>query len=306
MIKLGIAHLRQLEKIRFDNTIESNKLISVTLYDKVGGLTYPNLVAERILLTFADERGAYKRTYKSRFDDFDHLVLDVLRNVGMIESIHDIGVSDGRTALEFFIKVSRIFPEAKYLATDYRAALVVLESGSLKVTVNESGLIYEITRFPFVFNRIKKDSIIRYPLNRLIAFLLEKLYAKNMIAKYLSGLDGGTELLLFSPEALEMEAKDMRFRLASYDVLKPMSGAYNVVRVMNLLNPSYFSEYEIMQAVSNVFSGLKNNGLFITGSNQGAGSQVNGGVYQKIGRSFIPLLRVGSGSPFDTIILGVR
>ena len=49
--------------------------------------------------------------------------------------------------------------------------------------------------------------------------------------------------------------------------------------MMNLLNPTYFSEAELDRIVSNVRSGLLDGGLFVFGSNQDAGTEVEGGIF---------------------------
>ncbi len=70
MIKTGITKLNQLSN---DKTFLRKELknISINLYDQTLNFVDGDQLAERILLFFSDERGAYKRNYQKRFEAFD-------------------------------------------------------------------------------------------------------------------------------------------------------------------------------------------------------------------------------------------
>lgn len=304
MIKTGIYKLDLFKK---DTIFFRKKLknASITLYDQVFNEPQADELAEYILLRFADERGAYKRTYQKRFEEFDSQVISVLHKIFTLPTVsfHDVGVSDGRTALDFFEKIILSFTGIQYLASDYNPSVFVLEKGKLKVTLSHKGKLLEILFPPFVFNKIKRDSFRYYPLNHLIRLLVEKIFVNKLVRQYQQGQIQAKELFLFAPRVLKKAQNDKRFKLGQHDLLQPFKQSVDIIRAMNILNPSYFSEIEFGDVIRNIYAGLKEGGILITGSNQEAGTLVHGGVYQKCGKVFKKLFISGSGSPIESLIL---
>jgi len=258
-----------------------------------------------MLLKFSDERGIFKWTYANRFENFDTEVLSIISSYFDSNNallVQDTGVSDGRTAVEFFQKISTKFQHIDYYASDYNPIIYVLEKGSTKLTVSSSQDILEIVYPPFVFNVVKKENYWYYPVNHLICFLVEKLVAKAILRAYKSGELKARELLLFSLPAIKLAKTDQRFHLLQHDLLSPFKMQSHVIRVMNILNRSYFSDSEIEQVSEHIYSGLFDGGLLITGSNEGPGTPVQGGVYQKTGNGFKELWKSCDGSPVHNIL----
>lgn len=305
MIKMGIYKLQQLKKR--DKTLSGHlKNVSITLYEDIVQQPHDPVLAERILLLFSDERGAYKRTYQKRFEAFDSQALDVLKKIFKSTetlSFHDVSVSDGRTALDFFEKAAAEFPQIQYFASDYNPLLYIVEKGRTKVTLSHTGKVLEILFPPFVFNKIKKDCRSTYPLNHLICFLVEAFIVNPLVKQYQQGLIKAKPLLLFAPQVLQKAQKDTRFKVGQYNLLDPFEHSVRVIRAMNVLNPLYFSESEFLDVVKNIYKGLEPGGLFITGSNQEAGSLVHGGIYQKTPQGFHKILQSGHGSPIEPLIV---
>lgn len=305
MLKFGIHSKNQIKKQeKFTSFLGQDKKISITLYDQIIEESNADELAERILLLFADERGAYKRTYQKRFEDFDKVVLTCLKKNfknGASLTFHDVAVSDGRTALDFFEKMSQEFTNIQYTASDYNPKVYVVEKGKCKVTLSHSGKILEILFPPFVFNIIKPD--VHYPLNYLIKFIVERFIADPLVKKSHLKKIPAKELLLFAPRVLNASRNDVRFKLLQHNLLEPFDKSAHVIRAMNVLNTSYFSEDEFLKVLKHIYEGLEDGGIFITGSNQEAGSIVNGGVYKKDDKGFEKVWESGEGSPVDQLIV---
>ncbi len=79
MIKTGQYCLSQLKKNKPTFFRKELKNSTITLYDKIDEDCDAETLAERILLLFSDERGAYKRTYQNRFEAFDVSVIELLK-----------------------------------------------------------------------------------------------------------------------------------------------------------------------------------------------------------------------------------
>ena len=159
MIKTGLYRLEQLSspaKIR--GFFGGTRRVSITLYEKLHEMKKAEEWAEQILFSYCDARGIYKRTYACRFDQFDATAIDSLAQTfpaGRTLTMHDIGVSDARTACDFFRKLAARFPHLNYYASDYEPALMLLRSGKggTVVTLNKKGEAIEIVVPPFAAHR---------------------------------------------------------------------------------------------------------------------------------------------------------
>jgi hypothetical protein len=78
--------------------------------------------------------------------------------------LHDVGVSDARTSVDFFEKASNIFANLHFRASDYDPKVYVLKQKKLMVTISHTGRVLEIVWPPFVWNAIRGDSYRHYPL----------------------------------------------------------------------------------------------------------------------------------------------
>ncbi len=303
MLKFGITNLYQMHNRKFKTFLKRKRgNISITLYDKIHTFSDADIIAERILLLFSDERGAYPK----RFEEFDAQIIHELCKFPAPQTFHDVGISDGRTAVDFFEKIARAFPDIQYVASDYNPSVFVVEKGRLKVTLSHTGKVLEILFPPFVFNKIRKENFCCYPLNHLVRFFVEKLYVRPLLKQYHQGHIQAKELLLFAPNVLQKAHTDKRFQLRQYDLLQPFKERSDIIRAMNVLNLSYFSKTEFIHVIRNLYEGLTEGGLVITGSNQDAGTPVNGGIYQKKGKGFKKIFGSGTGSPIEDLFLNFK
>lgn len=304
MLKTGIYDLRQArDPRRLVSFIGRPKKLSITLYDQVAHEPNADELAERILFFFSDERGAYKRTYARRYDEFDEQALQMMQECFRADSelaVHDMAVSDGRTSVDFFRKVASRFAQVRFLASDYDAEVHVLDRGDLKVTLSRSGSLLEFVWPPFVFNTRHPEHPLYYPLNRLMQFLVRKRVVEPFVADCLSRGETGRRLRIFSMEAMRLSGIDERFVLDRHDMLEPAGGRYHVVRAMNVLNPSYFTDDELGQVFAHISDALYPDGILLAGSNEAVGSVVNGGIYRKRGGGFERIGSSGSGLPVES------
>lgn len=304
MLKTGITDLKNIKK---DKTFfrQSLKNVSITLYPDSFNQNDED-VSERVLLTFADERGAYKRTYSKRFEIFDEEVIKEIikrHNSSKQLYVHDVAVSDGRTALDFFNQLQSAFSNLKFVASDYDPFVYIVQDKKCKIALSSSGNLLEITYPPFVFNKMKRDSYKHYPINHLVRYLLEKFLVKSMLAKYLRGELLPLKVETFSRKVIKTAKKYSNFLLEKHNILGTFNTKHDVIRAMNVLNASYFSADEFLQILKNIHSALDEGGLFITGSNQDADTMVNGAIYEKRANIFYKIWQSGNGPEIDKVIL---
>jgi hypothetical protein len=299
MIKTGLYRTEHLSSLRSTRGFfGGTRRISVTLYGQTAGIRDGEKWAERILGLFSDGRGAYKRTYARRFDRFDAVAIRHIAESfgdGRALVIHDAGVSDARTACDFFRTVAARFNNVTYYASDYEVVLSTLQLGKIKVTTNQKGEILEIVLPPFVFNVIKPENFLVYPINYAFFHIARTVCAPRVLAAHRAGKIQPSSLSLFCADAVQLAMSDSRFRLLEHDLLAPapFSGLVDVVRVMNVLNSSYFTRQELARIVERIFDSLIDGGLFVVGSNDEADSEVRGAIYRKTNRGFAKLTRSG-------------
>jgi hypothetical protein len=297
--KLGICTIEELKQQKQ----EVEKEASVHLYSEVEHLPDAELLAERILLRFMDQPGAYKRTYRNRFEAFDKPVIATLKQYCSHQPwvIHDHGVSDGRTACDWFEKLEKVNEDIQYFAFDFDPEVLVLRQGRRIAVLNESGTLLQIVWPPFVFNQMNLDSYRLYPINHLVRFCIAEPSAAALVRKLRKGQIIPTKLLLFSPRALALAHRDQRFQLGKQNILEPsrLKQPATILRAMNLLNPTHFTEAQIQTALQNIRSSLMEGGLFVVGSNQEEGTGVDGAIYQKKGDQFGLIWKCGNGPMID-------
>jgi hypothetical protein len=306
MVKFGVTSVKQFLEGKDQTLLRRKKTVSIVLYDQLPDTPYADKLAERILVQFSDDRGAFKRTYSARFNDFDDKAVETIATIAPSDRdlvVHDAGVSDARTSVDFFERLERKFPRLVYYASDYDAELFVIEKGRVKIVVNRDNKILEISRPPFVFNMFARESMIAYPLNHLVRFALRRMVGSVGPIQLESG---AKKIALFCRRAQDLAKSDPRFQLGRYNLLEAPHAPErsDLIRAMNVLNPDYFSPGEFPLVIRNLWTGLADSGILITGSNQNAGTQVRGGAYQKKDSKFIKLWDSCGGSPVEHYILG--
>jgi len=269
-------------------------------------------VQEAILFSFTVVNGAFKRTSRNRFGAFDHAIIDVLRQVIPARQhfvVHDLAVSDARTASEFFARLSAEFQDAfEFHATDLCLKVIAIRRPGARtvVVIDERGNVLQIMFEPFVFPARLTGRRQRwlYLLNNGLRMILMRTAVKETLRLHSLGdrsLDQ-REILLVCPEARDALERCSNFHIETYDAFTNAPRAYSVVRAMNLLNRSYFSDDSLAKVITNIADSLEDGGIFITGSNGDAGSMVNGTIYRKQRREFVPIHKSGDGSPIDDLI----
>ena len=305
MLKVGIFKPAQLTPRGVDSVMGRRKFIAVDLYSSVRA-DDPNCryLEERTLERFAVANGTFKYTTARRFDEFDRKVLNVIERRFLPTAqqqplrVHDVGVSDGRTSLAFYEALTRLYEgHIDFTASDMTSFVwAVSRPGSRnRIILDDRGQLLQIIAPPFVFSTVRPESTLLYPLNAVIRHLLTVLYARPLqhALKNDAALSR-RKIPLICRECMAFMERG-GFSFIDHDLLAPQEGRFHIVRVMNLLNVSYFTNEELSRALENIFASLEDGGLFITGSNFESGTEVNGAVYRKEKGKAHKLLESGSG-----------
>jgi chemotaxis methyl-accepting protein methylase len=312
MFKLGIYNKEQLVPSKLEGFLNSRKFIALDLYNSLEDLPQAQIdkIQERMLGRFSVRNGILKHTHAHRFDDFDELSVSAIAanfSAGQEIRVHDIAASDGRTSCALYDHLDSLYGERlDFLASDYAPYLYVLKraQGTSRLIIDDQQHILQIIAPPFVFIVVRAESIKLYPLNYLIRRLVTALYARPLLEGYKAGCPDieRTRLELLCRECCAYISKKENFRFDRYDVLSGPTERVDIIRAMNVLNCTYFSEVQLRKSIENIAQSLSEGGLFITGSNIQQGSIVNGGIYKKTKNRLEMIDISGKGSPVDALI----
>lgn len=285
MFRTGITNLNQLKNKKLNDLFGKEKNISIKLYndikinDTLDQKTY-EAYSEIILNRFNTKSNAIKRTYRNRFNAFDLNSISIITEADFTKvKIHDLAISDGRASCFFLENLSKSFKKIEYTGSDI-AMHYYLHSKPNKnsyLITDENGVFIEVTHQPFVWNMARKEGKF-YFLNNLL-----KIY---FLKKYITFLKKG---ILTEKKIIDVTDQEFRklvrskssFKLKNYNLFEADKEKFNVIRVMNIIHYGYFNEVQLQLILKNIFNSLEEGGLFIEGSNENAGSEVEGAIYKK-------------------------
>lgn len=303
MLKLGVYTIESVRKsASVSRFLKIQRPISITLYEPAFHEPDAEALQEKILLPFSDGRGAYKRTYCQRFQDFDQQALQAITTF-FPHSQHslrllDAGVSDARTAVDFFLHIHKHCKLELYEATDYDPEVFILKHKHVTVIFDRNAQPLEVLLKPFVFYPLQGVGYY-YLINKAVWWYIKTCLLPEVVALFRKHPEQAHKVQLFCKPALDLQNHDPRFVLGRYNLLEIPQKKYHIFRAMNVLNVSYFSDAQMQTVIGNIFASLEDGGLFITGSNQDAGSVVNGGIYRKETKKFSLISSSGQGSPIQ-------
>ena len=314
MLKTGIYRRDQLNLRALRTFFGRRRFIAVTLYPEVAseGTDDSAALLEQILRRFPGAAGTYKRTQRRRFGAFDEMVVELIEerlpgDRSLV--VHDLAVSDGSTAVDLFERLSAIDAiQLRFFASDLSPDVVAVarRGASLAAVLDPAtNQPLQVIWPPFVFNVEKRESALLYPINRALLVILLRTRVRRLLERY-SAADPAIRtrhIRLLAPVALDTLESDPRFDFERHDILQPLAGRFGLIRAMNILNRSYFEDDQLRVAIGHVARALTTGGLFATGSNQDAGSAVDGAVYERTKSGFRRLRSSGNGSPVDDLVL---
>ena len=284
MIRSGIYKLDQLRGANTLDIFGKEKNISIKIYNDLlqtrDEKQYEEL-SELILNRFNTHSNAIKRTYRNRFNAFDLNCISNIKEANFEKvKIHDLAISDGRASCFFLENVINSFKEPHYTGSDiamYYQLYKTPNSQNNYIITDEHGSIIEITIAPFVWNIARKEGKL-YFLNNLLKNYFLKKYA-TLLKR--GDLKLSEKINITDKEFTQLIQSNSNFSLKNYNLFESDPSTYNVIRVMNILHFGYFKEEQLQLILNNIYNSLEENGLLIEGSNEDAGSAVEGSIYKK-------------------------
>jgi chemotaxis methyl-accepting protein methylase len=318
MLNFGICRLEQLDcaspALLAETRRYFRRFCNIELYEALARRGDPGdeALQAAVLDLFPIANGAFKRTSRQRFGGFDQQVVDCLSDMfhdAEQLTVHDMAVSDGRTACDFYRTLATRFgPTLDFVASDLCTRITALSRDGQRLTViiDEDGVPLQLVWPPFVLPIAMTESWL-YPVNRLIRQLLQS--EANALRSAANNADGSLqrrEILLLCTEARNYLAANDNFHIERHNIFDATPRRYRVVRAMNVFNESYFSPAQLAQGLARVHESLADEGVFVLGSNSEAGSTVNGGVYRKQANGFAEVVRCGNGPAIAPLLAAIE
>lgn len=311
MFKTGIYKKEQLGPELLRGFWNPRRYIALDLYESCRGKDKDiRALQEHIIGRVAMANGSFKKTHARRFDEFDALALKHITEIFPADKplrVHDMAVSDGRTSLNFFEDLyGRYKNRLSFTASDYMIKFTsVRRTGEEKrIIVDDNDNLIQIITPPFVFNAVRPESVLMYPVNAVIRFFARHCFANKILKRYKDAPEAFSRdnFLLICHECRELKEKNPAFQFIQHDIFMVPPGQYKVVRAMNILNPSYFGDGDVEKILRRIDESLEEGGLFVTGSNMDQNSLVDGGIYRKQAGRLELLVTSGGGSPVHHLI----
>jgi len=306
MLRTGIYRLSQLNGNFHKDIFGKEKNISIYLYqnlDKIDDPVLRNRYEELILNRFNSDRNVIKRTYKNRFDNFDQFAIRIIseQNFGK-NSVMDIAISDGRASSHFLEESIKRLKNLCYTGSDVCITYYLNKknpNSKYYLITDKDKKIIEITLPPFVWNLIRTEGSLYFINNFLKTIILRKI-EKELVMKKYEYID---KIDLIHPEFRNLIEKDKCFQVRNYNLFDEIPEKYNVIRAMNILHQGYFNKDQLLLIFSHIYNGLEINGLLIEGSNENAGSAVDGAIYRRDENGFTIICEPERPSRIKELIL---
>jgi hypothetical protein len=189
-----------------------------------------------------------KNTYKGRFSDVDRTTLELVNEPFVF---HDVAVSSGITSCELFETICLSGKAGSFVVSD-KFSEVDVSPGVITRVYDNGGKLLNAYAFGILFD----------PKLSWFYFISKLLYFPISLIT-----DSGRKhkVSLFIPRLLDY-IESGKIRYLPYDVFKTrLKEEFTVIRCMNILIPSYFSEAQIIQGIVNIRESLKEGGILLIG-----------------------------------------
>ncbi len=255
--------------------------------------------------------GTFRTTFPQRFVDLDAAASRWMSELFAPEAliqIQDRATSHCLTSYEWAQRIFTEHPRAEFEASDLFLCLyeVSLETGE-KYIVEPSGRALQYIRPPFVVSACHREPR-RYPLNLWLGAWARRRFKRVVLPQGWQESETGPgyrvrRISCVHPRAASLAARDARFRVRTRSVFEVTPEACDVLRTMNILNRSYFTEAELTSAAKAVFDSVRVGGLWIVGRTWEEDNSNHASFFLRREDAWQVLGRIGDGSEIEQLAL---
>ncbi len=267
---------------------------------------------EDISFSMRTSNGTFRTTFRDRFREVDGAALRWMLKLFAPEAeirVEDRAVSHGLTSKEWAERVFQAFPNAWFEASDVLLELYEISRGGVAYILEPSGRAIQYVKPPFVVSLVDQAEPRRYPVNWLVArrakrrFEELKLGTEWMAAAERQGWQA-RKIPFVHPEARELARRNSRFEMRVRSVFDITAEGSDVIRTMNILNSSYFSEQKLVEGVDAIFKSVRLGGLWIAGRTLEEDLSNHVSLLLRGDRAWEVVERIGQGWELERLALG--
>jgi hypothetical protein len=264
--------------------------------------------------------GVYRTTFHGRFRDLDRLVNELLLErfpSSAALEIQDWAASDGLTSSEWAASLFPLFPAARLTASDLILFLVEISYGKHVIVQERDGQALQYIAPSFVIDVSRPDprpSVLSRLMLARAKSAMAQVKARLTIPDIWLDSDSDSlslppfeirKLPMIHPEAASFRVQDGRFSIVEHSAFDVLSRPADVIRSMNIYNPSYFEPVRLAAGAKAVWSSLRPGGLWIVGRtwrDNPPAHMVT--IFEKTDAGFGLVRRCGDGAEIESLVLG--
>lgn len=241
--------------------------------------------------TFINTNRTSKQTSLNRFKDLEEITIEILSKVNN-PKILDVGVSNGITTYELYQLLKKEIKHFQLHATDKYPYISYVEKRNMTLILDDNQKIKSIYWG--------------------ILFLSENLSWNYFLSKFLFKISTNfisfkdfeiKKYLLFNQEFKKLVDKN-EIVFHHQDIEQNFSQKnFHFIRIMNLLNLSYFYENEIESILTNIIQNIEDQGILLVGRTLKEQNKYS--VFKKNKTKFNLIFNKNGGSEIEKLILKI-
>lgn len=254
---------------------------------------------EDVCITLWTSNGTFRTTFRDRFRDVDAESIRWIKELfpaGSPVRVQDRAVSTGLTSAEWAKRLFHEFATVDFEASDVLTGLLELPVGDETYIMEPSGKPLQYIKPPFVLSLGYQESW-RNPFLRWVSSRARKKFAGLSWDR-----SQAVPISLIHPEARMLEKTNPRFHFVPRSIFDRTEGACEVLRTMNILNLSYFSREQLLEAKQVIFDSLTDGGLWIAGRTLEEDLTNHVTFFRRRERGWDILSRIGRGSEIENLV----
>lgn len=311
MLRFGIYSERQYQRAG-PRRRDLGAQVAYTLLD-VGTDPSDERVAmfEDVCFRLRTSNGTFRTSFAQRFVDLDTAALRWMGELFVPRAairIQDRGASHCLTSHDFAERVFTAYPYAEFEASDLFLCLYELSlANGGKYIVEPNGQPLQYIRPPFVLSACHREPR-RYLVNLWLGVRARRRFGRLSLPEGWMQSTGGPgyrvrAIPCVHPRAAALAARDPRFRLRTRSVFEVTPQSCHVLRTMNILNRSYFADWQLETAASAAFDSVREGGLWIVGRTWEDDFSNHATFFLRGSNAWQFLGRIGDGSELEELVL---
>ncbi|MFZ4057301.1 MAG: hypothetical protein ACOYKE_04155 [Ferruginibacter sp.] len=236
------------------------------------------------------QNGIYKKTNAKRFEDVDATLIQHLKK-DTVYQLHDVAVSDGITSVDLYNNLKQAGIQVSFTISDKFAKVLSEKKWYGQLYKDADGFVLYAD---FLGIQAYRRTSVAYIISKFLGYFIPTKSAVTGKEK---------ELYMLNPKTMEaIHNKTISFQY--FDIFEPAANTpqYDIVRCMNVLNYKVFPDDDIVSAIKNLLTTVKENGFFVFGRTEDITSVNNASILQKLNGKVVLVADINQGSELKFLL----